>query len=56
MNTITTSQRHDLKVGDWILLSDERPWWLRLWHWIIRKKIERTMIVTSVTSTTMTVR
>ena len=37
-STITTTQGHDIKAGDWITLTvrDVR-WWRRALHWLLRQ-------------------
>jgi hypothetical protein len=36
----------------WIEFFDHRPWWLKAWHWIIRKKIQRRFQITDTTCDT----
>jgi hypothetical protein len=28
---------HSFREGDLVTLSDNRPWYLRFWHWVCRK-------------------
>ena len=51
---ITMQKGHGIKKGDILETTPPagRPWWLRLWHWIIRKKFR--FVVTEATSTTIT--
>lgn len=51
-----TNPHHGLSVGYSVILTGFFvPWYVRLWRWITRKK-PTPLLVTSVTSTTYTVR
>lgn len=53
--TITTAPGHAMQPGDTVIITGMwRPWWLRLWHWIIRKKPKQYRVV-SVTETTLNI-
>lgn len=53
---ITTAVDPGYAVGDKIRIIPYRPWWIRLWHWITRRKPEADdYVVTSVTSTSFTI-
>lgn len=44
-----------MQPGDTVIITGMwRPWWLRLWHWIIRKKPKQYRVV-SVTETTLNI-
>jgi hypothetical protein len=54
--TITSASGHGLQPGDVVMLKPfPLPWYIRLWHWIIRKKPKQYRI-TSVSGTVMTVK
>lgn len=41
----------------WVEFADTRRWWVKLWHWIIHKKIQRRFKVTeAITATSFNVR
>ena len=55
--TVTTGNSQSITVGMWVELYDHRPWWIKAWHWIIRKKIQRRFqVVEPITSTSFTIR
>ena len=33
----TFTAGHGLELGDWVYMGDQRKWYVKLWHWIIRK-------------------
>lgn len=55
--TVTSASSQSLTVGMWVEFADTRRWWVKLWHWITRKKIQRRFqVVGHGTSTTATLR
>lgn len=36
--TITTATPLEIRVGARLRLTDLRPWYVKLWHWICRRK------------------
>lgn len=56
--TITTASGAQLAVGDRIRIADTRRWYVRVWHWIIRrpKPVLDYRVVEAKSETSFTVR
>ena len=56
MTTITSSKTQGFEVGDrLVIITLDRRWWMRLWHFVMRKPaplIHEYMTVSGVTSDT----
>jgi hypothetical protein len=49
--TITTTENHDLKVGDVITFYvDDTRWFIRLWCWITFKQLPKKLVEQRITS------
>lgn len=54
--TVTAAASSPVTVGMWIEFADTRRWWVKVWHWIIRKKIQhRFKVIEPITATSFTV-
>lgn len=55
--TVTSGSSQSFTVGMWVEFADTRRWWVKLWHWIIGKKVQlRFEVVEPITSTSFTIR
>lgn len=54
VSQLTCSTPHGVSVGDYIQIIPYRPWWKRLWRWLIRAK-DPALEVAQVTNCTINV-